>query len=35
MDTYLAGFALVGGYGLVTTNTAFREFPGLDLMLLR
>ena len=35
MDTYLAGFALAGGYGLVTTDTAFREFPGLDLTLLR
>ena len=34
MDTYLAGFALAGGYGLVTTDTAFRAFPGLDFTLL-
>ena len=35
MDTSLAGFALAGGYGLVTTDTAFEAFPGLDLTLLR
>lgn len=34
MDAYLAGFALAGGYGLVTTDKAFRAFPGLDLTLL-
>ena len=34
MDTYLAGFALAGGYTLVTTDTAFTEFAGLDLTLV-
>jgi toxin-antitoxin system PIN domain toxin len=34
MDTYLAAFALAGGYGMVTTDIAFRQFSGLDLVLL-
>ena len=34
MDAYLAGFALAGGLGLVTTDAAFSQFPGLDLTLL-
>ena len=34
MDAYLAGFALAGGYGLATTDRAFKAFPGLDLKLL-
>ena len=34
MDAYLAGFALAGGYRLVTTDAAFKQFPGLDLHLL-
>ena len=34
MDTYLAGFALAGGYTLVTTDAAFTEFAGLDLTLV-
>ena len=34
MDAYLAAFARAGGYTLVTTDTAFRQFPGLDLLLL-
>ncbi len=34
MDAYLAAFALAGGYGLVTTDTAFRQFRGLRLLLL-
>ncbi len=34
MDTYLAGFALASGFGLVSTDRAFRAFPGLDLTLL-
>jgi predicted nucleic acid-binding protein len=34
MDAYLAAFALAGGYQMVTTDTAFRQFHGLDLMLL-
>ena len=35
MDAYLAGFALAGGYRLVTTDAAFTQFPGLDLELLQ
>ncbi len=34
MDAYLAGFARAGGYRLVTTDTAFKQFTGLDLELL-
>ena len=34
MDAYLAGFALAGGFGLVTTDAAFAQYPGLDLTLL-
>ena len=34
MDGYLAAFALAGGYRMVTTDTAFRQFAGLDLELL-
>jgi uncharacterized protein len=34
MDAYLAAFALAGGFRLVTTDTAFRQFSGLDLLLL-
>jgi len=34
MDTYLAAFARAGGYRMVTTDTAFRQFSGLDLVLL-
>ena len=34
MDAYLAGFALAGGYRMVTTDTAFKQFTGLDLDLL-
>ncbi|MDE0108251.1 MAG: PIN domain-containing protein [Bryobacterales bacterium] len=34
MDSYLAGFALASGLGLVTTDRAFSAFPGLDLTLL-
>ena len=33
-DAYLAAFALAGGYRLVTTDVAFRQFRGLDLLLL-
>ena len=35
MDAYLAAFALTAGYRLVTTDKAFRQFKGLDLLLLR
>ena len=34
MDAYLAAFALAGGYQMVTTDAAFRQFSGLDLVLL-
>ncbi len=34
MDAYLAAFALAGGYGMVTTDAAFKQFKGLDLELL-
>jgi toxin-antitoxin system PIN domain toxin len=33
-DAYLAAFALAGGYQFVTTDTGFRQFRGLDLLLL-
>lgn len=34
MDAYLAAFAVGGGLRLVTTDTAFRQFAGLDLLVL-
>lgn len=34
MDAYLAAFALGAGYRMVTTDGAFRQFPGLDLLVL-
>lgn len=34
MDAYLAGFALAGGYRMVTTDNGFEQFRGLDLKLL-
>ncbi|MGH9322569.1 MAG: type II toxin-antitoxin system VapC family toxin [Vicinamibacteria bacterium] len=34
MDAYLAGFALAGGYRMVTTDTAFKQFRRLDLVLI-
>lgn len=34
MDAYLAAFAMAGGHRLVTTDKAFRQFKGLDLVLL-
>ncbi len=34
MDAYLAAFALAGGYRLVTTDQAFKQFRGVDLELL-
>lgn len=34
MDAYLAAFALAGGHQMVTTDAAFRQFRGLDLLLL-
>jgi uncharacterized protein len=35
IDAYLAAFARAGGCQLVTTDSAFRQFQGLDLVLLR
>jgi toxin-antitoxin system PIN domain toxin len=34
MDAYLAAFAVAGDYRLVTTDKDFRQFGGLDLLLL-
>jgi predicted nucleic acid-binding protein len=34
MDAYLAAFAVAGGMALVTTDAAFRQFRGLDLLVL-
>lgn len=34
MDAYLAAFARAGGYQLVTTDVAFRQFAGLDLLVI-
>ena len=34
MDAYLAAFALAGGLRMVTTDAAFRQFRGLELLLL-
>lgn len=34
MDAYLAAFATAAGATMVTTDTAFRQFPGLDLVVL-
>ena len=34
MDAYLAAFAIAGKYKLVTTDKAFKQYKGLDLLLL-
>ncbi|MEX0782811.1 MAG: TA system VapC family ribonuclease toxin [Dehalococcoidia bacterium] len=34
MDAYLAAFAIAGGYRLVTADRAFRQFQGLDVVIL-
>ena len=34
MDAYLAAFAVVGGFKLVTSDKAFKQFKGLNLQLL-
>jgi toxin-antitoxin system PIN domain toxin len=34
MDAYLAAFALTGGHQLVTTDRAFKDFKGLDVLVL-
>lgn len=33
-DAYLAAFAMAGGYQLVTTDKGFKQFKGLDLLVL-
>lgn len=35
MDAYLAAFAVGAGCRLATTDTAFRQFHGLDVLVLR
>lgn len=34
MDAYLAALAMAGGHRLVTTDEGFRQFKGLDLIIL-
>lgn len=34
MDAYLAAFAVAAGHRMVTTDVAFRQFAGLDLLVL-
>jgi toxin-antitoxin system PIN domain toxin len=34
MDAYLAAFAVAGGYRMVTTDRAFQQFPGLEVVVL-
>lgn len=34
IDAYLAAFAKTGGHQLVTTDKAFKQFKGLDLLVL-
>lgn len=34
MDAYLAAFAAAGGHTMVTTDSGFQQFVGLDLVLL-
>jgi uncharacterized protein len=34
MDAYLAAFAVAGGYRLVTTDKAFKQFKGLNVLVL-
>lgn len=34
IDAYLAAFAQASGYRMVTTDAAFKQFAGLDLVLL-
>jgi toxin-antitoxin system PIN domain toxin len=35
MDAYLAAFARCGGYRLVTTDKGFKQFKGIDVLLLK
>lgn len=34
MDAYLAAFSIAGGYQFVTTDLAFKQHEGLDLLVL-
>jgi uncharacterized protein len=34
MDAYLAAFAVTGGFELVSTDTDFRQYQGINLRLL-
>jgi predicted nucleic acid-binding protein len=34
MDAYLTAFAITAGLRLVTTDIAFRQFAGLDYLML-
>ncbi len=34
MDAYLAAFAMAGGFRLVTTDKAFKQFKGLDPLVI-
>src|SRR5262249_16781161 len=34
MDAYLAALAVAGGHQFVTTDTGFRQFDGLNLLVL-
>ena len=34
MDAYLAAFTVAGGYQLVTTDKGFKQFKGLDILVL-
>lgn len=34
MDAYLAAFAAAGGFQVVTTDTAFRQFTGVETLIL-
>lgn len=33
-DAYVAAFAAAGGHRMVTTDAAFRQFAGLELLVL-
>jgi len=35
MDAYLAAFALVGGYQLVTTDKGIKHFKEVDVLVLK
>jgi predicted nucleic acid-binding protein len=34
MDAYLAAFAIAGKHRLLTTDTGFRQFPDLQVLVL-